>query len=354
MTEPLVSVLMAAHDAEAYVEAAIGSLLAQSWRRFELIVVDDASSDSTAERLAALAGRDPRVRILSNGANLGLAASLNRAIEAARGDLLARLDADDIARPGRLERQVESFAADPGLVLLGSNVRQISASGRPLGATDLPLDDWTIRCVSLSLNAFAHPTVMMRAGPFREAGLRYDTDFETTQDWELWVRLMQHGRVANLSEPLVEQRIHTRSISARRRQQQRENSLRIQQAYAGRFLGEAAWHREGFALMNDVFYGDRRSADRAGRDLVAACRAALDLLTAVEGRYPDADSAGYRRFVIDRCLRMGLVPPSRRGAAGLSVRLLSGYPVATLRAVFRLAARQLRRSAREGARPCAA
>ena len=345
---------MAARNAEAYVEEAIGSLLAQSWTHLELIVVDDGSTDSTNDRLAALAERDPRIRILINETNLGLAASLNRAIDVARGDLLARMDADDIAVPDRLRRQVAAFTADPALVLLGSNVRQISASGHPHETTDLPLDDWTIRCVGLSLNPFAHPTVMMRAAPFRQTGLRYDASFETTQDWELWLRLMQHGRVVNVSEPLVEQRMHTGSVSARRRQQQRDNSLRIQQAYTARFLGEGAWSRDRFVLMNEVFYDDRRSAESSGQDLVAACRVALDLLAAVERRYPDQDCTGYRRFVIDRCLRMGLVPPGRRGAAGLTIRLLMGYPAATLRAVLRLAARQLRGSIKPGARPCAA
>ena len=104
MTTPLVSVLMAARNAEAYVEEAIGSLLAQSWTHLELIVVDDGSTDSTNDRLAALAERDPRIRILINETNLGLAASLNRAIDVARGDLLARMDADDIAVPDRLRR----------------------------------------------------------------------------------------------------------------------------------------------------------------------------------------------------------------------------------------------------------
>ena len=354
MTTSLISVLMAAYNAEAYVEAAIESLLAQSWNRLELIVVDDGSSDSTGDRLAAMARRDPRIRILTNATNLGLAASLNRAIDAARGDLLARMDADDIALPDRLRQQMVAFAADPRLVLLGSNVRQISASGHPDDITDLPIDDWTIRCVSLSLNPFAHPTVMMRIGPFREAGLRYNVGFETTQDWELWLRLMQYGRVANLPEPLVEQRVHTSSISARRRQQQRNNSLRIQQAYAARFLGEAAWNRDRFAFMNEVFYSDRRGAELAGQDLVAACQVALDLLAVVERRYPRAEGAGYRRFVVDRCLRMGLVPPSRRGAAGLSLRLLISYPAATLHALLRVAAKQLYGSTKRRTRPCAA
>ncbi len=333
MTEPLVSILMAAHNAEDYVDAAVESLLGQTWDRFELIVVDDGSDDATSDRLAVLAGRDDRLRVLVNEVRLGLAASLNRAIDVAEGDLFARMDADDIARPDRLDRQVQVFAADPKLVLLGANVRQISASGRPLGVTEMPLDDWTIRCVSLSFNTFKHPTTMMRAAPFRETGLRYDTGFETTQDWDLWIRLMQLGQVANLPEPLVEQRLHAGSVSAQKRRLQLNNSLRIQEGYTTRFLGADAWDPDRFALISQVFYGDRRSADAAGQDVVAACRAALEVLAAVQSRYPDAHSAGYRKFVLRRCFQMGLVPPTRRGALGLAGELMLRYPGAALGAL---------------------
>lgn len=335
-----VSVVMSVYNGERFLREAVDSILGQTFSDFEFIIVDDGSCDGSWRILESYTDR--RIVLVANGVNLGLARSLNKAFDLARGAYLARMDADDIALPHRLQRQLEDFETQPDLVLLGSNVRHISPTGRRLGTSELPLDDWTIRCVSLSVNAFAHPTVMMRAEPVRAGGLCYDTRFETTQDWELWTRLMQYGCVGNLCEPLVEQRLHVDSVSMRKRQFQLGNSLRVQQAYLHGFLSTAVWDRQRFALMNEVFYGDRRSADTAGQDIIAACRVALDLLADIERQYPRADNAGYRRFVIERCLRMGLIPPTRRGAAKLAGELLVRYPVSTIGASVSLIEKRLR------------
>lgn len=345
MSAPLVSVVLSAHNAAAFVDEAIGSILDQSHGHLELIAVDDASTDQTAARLHAAEGRDRRVRVLRNERRLGLAASLNRALAEVRGELIARMDADDVALPDRLARQVSAFQADPGLVLLGSNVEHIDREGGHLDRTELPLDDWTIRCVAMGLNPFAHPTVVMRTAALRTEEVVYDTGFETTQDWELWTRMMAHGRVANIARPLVRQRLHAASTSATRRASQADNSLRVQERYVRRFLGPGAWDRARFSRMNTVFYGDRREADAAGEDRVAACQDALGLLDAVLRRYPDRPSGGYRAFVVERCLRIGLAPPLRRGAVALAGRLLIGHPGATLAGITGITGRQAYRAA---------
>ena len=343
MSEPLVSVIVAARNADAYVARAISSILTQTYEHLELVVVDDASTDETGAILRETEARDERVRILRNDERLGLAASLNRAIQHAHGVLLARMDADDIALPERIARQVAVFGEDPGLVLLGSNVEHVDADGNAIGVTQLPLDDWTIRCVAVSLNPFAHPSVMIRAEALHEEGKAYDTSFETTQDWELWTRLMARGRVANIRTPLVRQRLHQGSVSATKGETQLANSLRVQERYVRDFLGPEAFDPVQFSRLNRVFYGDRHAADLSGNDRVAACRDALALLDTVMQRYPSRGSKVYESFVVQRCLRMGVAPPFRDGALKLAFFLASRHPGSVLASILQVTSDRVRR-----------
>ena len=342
MSTPLVSVLMGVRNGLPYLPAALESILAQSFEDFELIVIDDGSTDGTWEVLEGMARRDARVVIKHQETNRGLTPTLNATIELARGAYLARMDADDLAERDRLGVQFELLEREQGLVLAGSNVMRIDEEGGTVAVTDLPLEDSAIRAWCMFVNPIVHPSVMMRAAPFREQGLRYDESFETTQDWELWTRLLACGRARNVRRPLVSQRQHDGSVSRTRRRLQRSNSRRVQVRYAKAVLGNAAPDREDFELMARGLLGDRHEAETLGIDRVAASRRALDLYEALARAWKELRLDAFERQLVWRVVRVGLTPPIRRGWTALALRLALRHPSAVMATLPRLSRRALR------------
>lgn len=206
---PLVSVLLAVHNDDRFISEAIESVLRQTISDLELIVVDDASTDETPARLAAV--DDPRLTVLRNDEQLGLAASLNRGLESAQGRYVARLDADDVAFPQRLERQLEHM---DGVAILGTAVVDLDADGRRGATHRNPLGRRAVRWHSLFSSPFFHPTVLVDRAALGD--LRYDTAFAESEDYDLWTRLLENTEGANLAEPLVGKRTHAGQASQRR------------------------------------------------------------------------------------------------------------------------------------------
>lgn len=198
---PDVSVVMAVKDGERYVEKAIRSILGQTFEKFELIVIDDGSSDRTPEILDRFS--DPRLRVLTQ-TNQGLAASLNKGVRVARSSLIARMDADDVCEPERLEKQVAFMSDRPEIGLLGAATRVIDEAGKELRTWTPPLDDAQIRNELIQANQFAHPSVMFRKDVFEAVGGYADMPF--AQDYDLWLRMAGVCKLANLPEPLLQRR----------------------------------------------------------------------------------------------------------------------------------------------------
>ena len=216
---PLVSVLVAVHDGGPFVRAALASILRQTVADLEVIVVDDASTDATPETLAAL--DDPRVRMLRNDEQLGLAGSLNRALDEARGRFVARMDADDVAFGDWLERGVRLLESRARLGIVGSGVLDIDGDGRPL---DLHLHDAgraAMRWRSLFSSPVFHNTVLLRRDVLERHGLRYDAAYGESEDYELWTRLLDVADGDCIEAPLVLHRLHPRQASRRRGDLQR-------------------------------------------------------------------------------------------------------------------------------------
>ena len=209
---PRVSVVMAVHDGARWVREGVGSLLAQTFADFELLVVDDGSTDDTAERLREI--RDPRLRVLRNGRNLGLAASLNRGIAEARGELVARQDVDDRSAPHRLARQVAFMDAHPDVALVGCWYTEIDADGAPLAAHRLPTEHADILWALHLYSPFVHSAVLWRRVPVRDAVGGYDERLAYSMDFDLWRRIADRFPVANLPEPLLDLRVHDTSMTA--------------------------------------------------------------------------------------------------------------------------------------------
>jgi hypothetical protein len=206
---PLVSVVMPVYNAAPYVRNAVDSILGQTFHDFEFIIINDGSTDNTTSIIDGY--RDPRVLIITQ-ANHGLVYSLNRGIELARGTYIARMDADDVSLPDRLAKQVEMFAKEPGLCVVGTSIIRIDEAGKQLGmecylAHDAELrQDLAIRC------PFAHGSVLMRTSAVQQVG-GYRQEFWPAEDYDLWRRMAAVGQLANSLEPLYQYRVHGKCIS---------------------------------------------------------------------------------------------------------------------------------------------
>ena len=318
---PLVSVILAAHDAERYLAGAVRSVLAQTAGDLELIVVDDGSRDGTQALLAEI--RDPRLVVLTSDERRGLAGSLNRALDQARGRYVARLDADDLALPQRLEHQVARLRAG-GLGVVGSSVIAIDGAGRPGALHDMPLDPVSVRWHALFSSPFYHPTVLFDRALVDRLGLRYDERYRESEDYELWVRLLEATDGANLAEPLVLYRVHAGQATQRRRGLQR--SFQLEVALRGIAALAPDLDRTSTELAWRIGAGEPVQPER----LREAGDAFEELLAAFRRQY------GRARPVAEAAAR-------RLARAGLPRRALALDPALPLRGVGRQAQRAVRR-----------
>ncbi|MCW5875594.1 MAG: glycosyltransferase [Anaerolineales bacterium] len=222
---PKVSVVMAVHNGELYLSEALDSIFQQSLRDFEFLVIDDASTDGTAEILAACT--DPRLHIHTNKSQLGLAASLNLGLEQARGEYIARMDHDDISLPRRLEMQASYLDEHPDVDVLGAWVRTL---GQPPEQTwRYPTEDDAIRSELLFNPVLVHSSVMLRRSSLGKHKLRYDPKLPRAQDYDLWTRVAGRLRFANLNKVLLCYRVHSSQVGQRfgEEQQQIANRIRL-------------------------------------------------------------------------------------------------------------------------------
>jgi glycosyltransferase involved in cell wall biosynthesis len=205
---PSVSVLMPVYNPGGFLREAIDSVLAQSYPAFELIAIDDGSSDGSYELLQAYAARDARVRVFRQPRNLGIVAARNRAFREARADAryFAILDSDDVALPDRLERQVAFLEAHPDHALVGGHTWVIDEHSKPVGIRRYPTDYAQICSVITRYNPIAQPAVMLRRSVVDALG-GYDEAFPRCQDYELWLRVAARHPIANLDVPVIRYRV---------------------------------------------------------------------------------------------------------------------------------------------------
>jgi len=208
MALPFVSVLMPVYNAEPYLREALDSLLAQTYLAFEIVAIDDASSDGSAERLAEYAARDPRLRVFRQPENLGIVAARNRAFREAHADAkyCAIFDSDDVALPDRLERQVAFLEEHPDYALVGGHTLIIDERSNVIGVRRYPTGYRDICRTITRHNPFAQPTVMLRRS-LLDAATPYDPAYPRCQDYDLWLRLAAQHPVANLDRALVRYRV---------------------------------------------------------------------------------------------------------------------------------------------------
>jgi glycosyltransferase involved in cell wall biosynthesis len=215
---PRVSVVMPVYNGEEHLEPAIESILNQTFRELELLIVDDGSTDGTFAVLQRYARSDSRVRVFRQD-HSGIVAALNRGSELARAPYLARMDADDIAFPDRLTKQVKFLDQNTGVALVGGATERISTQWRRTGVKTLPTAPGEIATRLFAGEiCIIHPTVVMRAKAFIDVG-RYRSAFEGAEDYDLWLRMAERFELANLPDAVLAYRIHPGQVSARRLEQ---------------------------------------------------------------------------------------------------------------------------------------
>ncbi len=228
---PLVSVIMPCFNAEKYVEAAIESILNQTFSDFELIIVDDGSSDASASIVKRYIPKDPRIIYIYNNRNCGVVDSLNRGIEKARGTYIARMDADDISHPYRLAKQVTHMANHPKCVVCGTYIGLIDEDGKRIGLRAYDTKDELIRKNILLKSPFAHPSVVIKKETLLQNGVLYSKRFGRAEDYYLWMRLMPLGSFANIDEFLFDYRITSDSIKSKFAKETLKDTLRLKFHY---------------------------------------------------------------------------------------------------------------------------
>jgi glycosyltransferase involved in cell wall biosynthesis len=199
---PSVTVLMGVYNGLPRLEHALRSVLNQTFDDFEFLIIDDGSTDGSGELLRQVASEDARVRLVSLASNRGLGAVLNKGVAAARGALVARMDADDVSLPERLERQVAFFRDNPEVDVVGSFALDVDGDGRSIRERRVPIAHDRIVELVWS-NPFIHTTVMFRRNAILRVG-SYAAELQRRQDYDLWFRCVRGGlRFANIPESLV-------------------------------------------------------------------------------------------------------------------------------------------------------
>lgn len=224
MKTPKVTVLMSVYNGERFLRKAIESILNQTYKNFEFLIINDASNDLSREII--LSFYDSRIRFIDNKQNIGLAKSLNKGLRIARGEYIARMDADDISLPYRLAHQIEFMDKNPEIGISGTYVKTIGDV--PGHVWKYPCDHETIKSRLLFNSPLAHPTVIIRKEILVENDLFYNEEIIYSQDYDLWTRAIKKMKFANISKILLYYRVQE-STSKKDKQKEISNKLRLVQ-----------------------------------------------------------------------------------------------------------------------------
>ncbi len=318
-TTPLpVTVLLTMFNAARDLRAAVESVRAQTFADFEFIIVDDGSTDDSVAIVESCA--DPRIRLVRNAANQGQTACLNQGLALARGEWIARQDADDLSDPERLARQMAHLRAHPETVLLGTAGRQIDGDGRVLGEVRLPSRPWEIRWLNLFDNSFLHSAVMFRTAVVRAEG-GYDESFRCSQDYALWSRLTRRYPVENLAEPLISLRVHAASMMRTQTSVLEAETARIQQANLDAEFPARVFSADERALLAAYRWCIEPAQRAQFHALLARMRA--DFAARHPAAAPDLRAATARQSAH---LAYNFLPAHRTAAAGELLRALIADP----------------------------
>lgn len=284
MKTPLVSVAMVVCNVDRFLAESIESVLAQTFKDFEFIIVDFGSTDQTKAIVSGYAAKDERIR-LHEIPNCGLGTARNAACALAKGRYIAVMDADDVSLPNRLQLQVDFLEKHPEICLVGGATEWIDATGKSLGIHRFPTEDHNINSRLVSQFPFCHPTVLLRTQAFAEVG-GYRLPFVFGEDYDLWLRLIEHFRCANLSQVVLKYRIHRYQVQTRKSRQQTLCLLAAQASASLRRSGKSDLFNSIQEITPDVLAGlgvtKAKQRVTADRDWIRALYEAGDFATALQ------------------------------------------------------------------------
>lgn len=258
---PEVTVLMPVFNGAAFLREAVDSVLNQSFKDFELLIVDDFSQDDSVSIIKSYC--DSRVRLVQSDRRLRLAGALNFGMEKAKGRFIARMDADDKARPYRIAKQIRFLSQNPSIAICGAAVCRFGSGRREY--IGYPSTPDLVKAFALFHCPFSHPTVMFRREWFVRSGFRFDVDYYPTEDYELWDRVLEQYEGANMPDVLLDYRIHPQALT--------QADWTIMDAQAGR-VNARQLQRLGLQPKQDEVLFHRRVAMRqVGSDLGQLSRA---------------------------------------------------------------------------------
>lgn len=219
-----ISVLLATYNDEKYIKEAIDSVLNQTYRDFELIIIDDGSSDSTADIISGY--NDQRIIFIKNERNMGLPYSLNRGMEIAKGEYIARMDGDDICFPQRFKKQLEYMEQHPEITICGTNRLDFVGRGKNRGKRYFPEESEALKAILLFGNPIAHSSWFIRKDDLEKYHFKYNEEFRYSQDYELIYRVLKKCKIACVQAILLKYRVKE-IINSDRRHKDKEYTIRI-------------------------------------------------------------------------------------------------------------------------------
>ena len=254
---PKISLIMSVYNGEDYLAEAIDSVLNQTFRDFELIVINDCSTDGTSEILNRYEEIDNRVKVYTNEVNLRLPSSLNKAISLAQGKYIARMDADDICLPERLEKQYMFMENNPDISLSSCRFMTLKNGVISSGGCGGKCDNESIKALLLVTNPILHPGIIARADAIKNLG--YDKNFTCTEDMELWTRFVMSGyKIEIMPEYLMIYRLHDKQITETTLEKQHKEIISVQRIYYKKLLEAMNSEQEEFYIKGIYF---RENAD---------------------------------------------------------------------------------------------
>ena len=252
-----ISILMPVYNGEKYLREAIDSILNQTLKDFELIIINDCSSDDTVNIVRSY--NDNRIVLINNKKNLGIAETLNKGIDISKGKYIARMDADDICYPKRLEIQYNFMENNIDIGMCGSHVEVFTEQTNQIHRC--PIKDNEIKVLQIFNSAFTHPAVMIRKSVLKDYNLKYDKFYEGMEDYELWIRISKVSKLANIDDILLRYRNHLYQVTKRVSDKQFEKMILIREKTLQE-LSSSFTKEDAKLLMlysnNDIFkYPDR-------------------------------------------------------------------------------------------------
>lgn len=246
---PRISVIMPVYNCKQYIEESVFSILNQTFKDFELLIIDDCSSDGTFDYLNGLT--DARINLIRKSSNTGYTKSLNLGLDLAKGEYIARMDGDDISVLNRFQRQVEFLDFNKDVVCCGSNYMIIDSDW----TSKLPLNNDQI-ILDLMINSqMAHPSVMFRSKVLKDNNLHYSENYEPAEDYKLWTDLIQYGKLANIEDVLLYYRVHKKQTSSVRELLQKDMAQLIAKEHIMRLCKHnvncECFHSKNILTIND-------------------------------------------------------------------------------------------------------